>query len=75
MKAFVFLMMSSIAVLSPVSFADDRKSEPRKPVMKGKKAEPKAGSQEWGRFSSNGNKSLAVQEQNKQAKKNAAAKK
>jgi hypothetical protein len=78
MRSFIFLM--ALALSFP-AFAQQKPKagaqgpEGRKaPKKSNANPKAKAGSQEWGRFTSNGDKSMAEQEQNKQAKKNAAKK-
>ena len=71
MKALVFLLITSLAGFSGITHAQDKKTEKKaqkKSAAKKKKSEPKASSQDWGRFNSGAGKSL-------EAKKDAAKKK
>ena len=83
MKPLVFavVMMFSLSVFAQdkpkVGAAPEQGQQKKKSKKSADKGNPKAkvGSQDWGRFTDNGNKSLAVQEQQKQAAKKKAAEK
>ena len=83
MRSLVLVFLMSFAVVSysqqqpKLGAAQEPATKKKKKSAKADKGNPNAriGSQDWGRFTDNGNKSIAEQEQAKQAKKSAAAKK
>ena len=81
-----FLVLAFLMSFALVSYSqqpklgaapDNGQQKKKKSKKSADKGNPNAkiGSQDWGRFTDNGNKSMAEQEQAKQAKKSAAAKK